>query len=207
MEKLMQAKEKKEMKERMIDMSCEDIYADVNKRMTTALMFHANMSDYFSFMGLHGFRRIHECQYFEESIGKRKLHRKVLDFHNKLIPELGHDKLEVVPADWYKHTRMDIDDSVLAKFVKTALKQYKEWEEETKCFYECVAHVFLERGEMIDYELMMCYVKHVQCELKKIYRLCEELNEVGYDVLYIMEVQKRIHEEYKNKMKKLKVQK
>lgn len=29
----------------------------------------------------------------------------------------------------------------------------------------------------------------------------------SYDVLYIMEIQKKIHEEYKEKMKKLKVQK
>lgn len=194
-------------KERMQSMTCEELYAEVNKRMTTALMFHENMSDYFNFMGLHGFKRIHELQYYEESIGKRKLHRKVLDIHNKLIPELGHDKLEVIPSDWYKHTRMDIDDSVLSKYVKYALKQYKEWEEETKHFYECVAYVFMERGEMIDYELMLCYVKHVQCELKKIYRLCEELNGVGYDVLYIMEIQKCIHNEYKKKLKKLRVQK
>ena len=148
--------------EQMKTMSCEEIYAEVNKRMTTALMFHANMSDYFNFLGLYGFKRIHELQYFEESIGKRKLHRKVLDIHNKLIPEKGYDKIEVVPAEWYKHTRMDIDDGVLSKYVKYALKQYKDWEEETKCFYECVACTFMERGEIVDYELMMCYADIVQ---------------------------------------------
>lgn len=199
--------EKENKKERMKEMSCIELYSEVNKRMTSALMFHSKMSDYFNFIGLHGFKRIHELQYYEESIGKRKLNRKVLDIHNKLIPEEGHEKPEVIPADWYKHTRMDIDDSVLSKFVKSALKQYKEWECETKCLYECVAHIFLERGEMMDYKLMMCYVEEVQYELKKIYRLCEELNDVGYDVLYIMEIQKPIHNEYKNKMKKLKVQK
>lgn len=54
---------------------------------------------------------------------------------------------------------------------------------------------------------MMCYLEDVQKELKKIYRLCEELNGTGYDVLYIMELQKRTHDEYKDKMKKLKIQK
>lgn len=194
-------------KEHLKELSCIEIYAEVDKHMTTALMFHANMSDYFNFIGLHGFKRKHEYQYFCESIGKRKLHRKVLDVHNKLIPIKGHDKLEVVPTDWYKHTRMDIDDSVLAKFVRTALKQYKEWEEQTKEFYETVCCVFYEKGELIDYNLMMCYLEDVQKELKKIYRLCEELNGTGYDVLYIMELQKRTHDEYKDKMKKLKIQK
>ena len=67
--------------------------------------------------------------------------------------------------------------------------------------------VFYEKGELIDYNLMMCYLEDVQKELKKIYRLCEELNGTGYDVLYIMELQKRTHDEYKDKMKKLKIQK
>lgn len=53
----------------------------------------------------------------------------------------------------------------------------------------------------------MCYLEDVQCELKKIYRMCEELNGVGYDLLYIVEIQKRIHDENKEKMKKLKIQK
>ena len=34
-----------------------------------------------------------------------------------------------------------------------------------------------------------------------------EPNGTGYDLLYIVEIQKQIHDEYKNKMKKLKIQK
>ena len=194
-------------KEQLKELSCMEIYAEIDKHMTAALMFHSGMSDYFNFIGLHGFKRIHELQYYDESIGKRKLHKKVLDIHNKLIPIKGHEKLEVIPKEWYSYTRMDIDDSVLTKFVRSAMKQYKEWEEETKKFYEAVCCVFYEKGWFIDYNLMMCYLEDVQHELKKIYRMCEELNGTGYDVLYIVEIQKQIHDEYKNKMKKLKIQK
>lgn len=187
-------------------MSCMELYAEVSKRMVTALMLHSQMSDYFNFLGLHGFKRTHEYQYFCESIGHRKLHRKVLDIHNKLIPVAGHDKPEVIPKDWYKHTRMDIDDNVVAKYVRAAMKMYKEWEEETKCIYECIACAFMEQGKLTDYNIMCCYVEDVQKELKKIYKLCEELSDTGYDSLYITEIQNRIHEEYKNKMRKLRVQ-
>lgn len=192
-------------KEQLKELSCIEIYAEVDKHMTTALMFHSGMSDYFNFIGLHGFKRIHELQYYEESIGKRKLHKKVLDIHNKLIPIKGHEKPEVIPKEWYNHTRMDIDDSVLTKFVRSAMKQYKEWEEETKKLYEAVCCVLWEKGLVVDYNLMMCYLEDVQHELKKIYRLCEELNGTGYDLLYIVEIQKQIHDEYKDKMRKLKV--
>lgn len=193
-------------KEQLKEMSCMEIYAEVSKHMTTALYFHTCMSDYFCFIGLHGFKRIHELQYFEEALSRRKLHRKVLDMHNKLIQMRGHDKVEVIPDEWYKHTRMDIDDNILAKFVKSAFKQYKDWEEQTKEFYQNVCCVFLEKGKIADYNLMMCYLEEVQHELKKIYRLCEELNGVGYDVLYIIDIQNRIHEKYKKKMEEFKIQ-
>ena len=125
--------------------------------------------------------------------------------HNELIVETGHDKPDIIPVEWYKHTRMDIDDNVVAKYARMAIKTYREWEHETKEIYECVACIFMERGELCDYELINCYVKDVQHELKKIYRLCEELNDVGYDTVYIMEIQKRNHNEYKNKMRKIRV--
>ena len=86
------------------------------------------------------------------------------------------------------------------------MKQYREWEEETKKLYEAVCCVLWEKGLVVDYNLMMCYLEDVQHELKKIYRLCEELNGTGYDLLYIVEIQKQIHVEYKDKMRKLKVQ-
>lgn len=79
--------------------------------------------------------------------------------------------------------------------------------EEEKKFYEAVCCVFFEKGLIVDYNLMVCYLEDVQHELKKIYRMCEELNGTGYDLLYIVEIQKQIHDEYKNKMKKLKIQK
>lgn len=194
-------------KEEYQNMTRQELYSEINKRMSTALLFHSRMSDYFNFIGLHGFKRIHEYQYYCEVIGKRKLHKKVLDLHNELIVETGHDKPDIIPVEWYKHTRMDIDDNVVAKYARMAIKTYREWEHETKEMYECIACIFMERGELCDYELINCYVKDVQHELKKIYRLCEELNDVGYDTVYIMEIQKRIHNEYKNKMRKLRVQK
>ena len=79
----------------------------------------------------------------------------------------GHEKPEVIPKEWYNHTRMDIDDSVLTKFVRSAMKQYREWEEETKKLYEAVCCVLWEKGLVVDYNLMMCYLEDVQHELKR----------------------------------------
>lgn len=38
----------------------------------------------------------------------------------------------MIPRDWSKYTTNDVNDSVLPKFVKSAMEQYKQWEHETK---------------------------------------------------------------------------
>jgi hypothetical protein len=42
----------------------------------------------------------------------------------------------MIPRDWSKYTTNDVNDSVLPKFVKSAMEQYKQWEHETKELYE-----------------------------------------------------------------------
>ena len=52
--------------------SCKDVYALINNRQTVALMFHDEMADLFDFLGLRGFKRMHEYQYMAESVEHRK---------------------------------------------------------------------------------------------------------------------------------------
>lgn len=119
----------------------------------------------------------------------------------------SEEELKQIANNLCKQRGIDLNEAY-AQFEKqfSGMKQYREWEEETKKFYEVVCCVLWEKGLVVDYNLMMCYLEDVQHELKKIYRLCEELNGTGYDLLYIVEIQKQIHDEYKDKMRKLKVQ-
>ena len=193
------------MKDEYINMDERALYSEIERHMVKGIMFHNDMSDYFNFIGLHGFKRIHEYQFYDEEIGRRKLCRKVLDMHNILIP---HNKVEIekhIPDDWYNYTRMDIDDSVIPKFVKNAWMMYKHWEEETKDLYTGIAYAFYEKGMLLDCEFVKEYLFDVQKELKMIYRMCERLNIIAYDVVGISEMQDKTHDEYKSKLKKLKI--
>ena len=40
--------------------SVESIFSEINARMIAALMFHDQMSDYFDFLGMKGYKRLHE---------------------------------------------------------------------------------------------------------------------------------------------------
>lgn len=40
--------------------NCKDVFSVINTRQITALMFHDEMADLFDFLGLRGFKRMHE---------------------------------------------------------------------------------------------------------------------------------------------------
>lgn len=193
-------------KEQLKELEPIQLYSVLESHMVEGIMFHNDMSDYFNFIGLHGFKRIHEYQFYEENKNRRLLCRNVLDMHNKLIPHNEELKTkENIPKEWYSYTRMDIDDNILPKLVKSGWKTYKEWEEETKQLYQDIACLFYEKGMPIDSDIVLCYAKDAQEELKEIYRMCEKLNMIGYDVVGISDMQEQIHDCYKNKLKQLKL--
>lgn len=191
--------------EELRNMNPLELYGELEAHMVDGLMFHGEMSDYFNFIGLHGFKRIHEYQFYEENRNRRLLCRKVLDIYNKLIPHVHVTYMKYMPDEWQNYTRLDVDDSVLPKYTKHGWDMYREWEEKTKVLYENIATVFFEKHMIIDYNIVSNMLEDVQKELKKIYRTCEELNIVGYDPIHVTEMQSKIHEEYKTKLKELKL--
>lgn len=198
-----------EFKAKMQDHCCDDIFWEIDRRFIKALMFHSEMSYLFSFIGLHGFKRLHQYQYFSESYERDKLHHFYLDHVNKLIQTYKGDKdtytkgVEVIPKDWAKYSRMDISNGVVSKSVKQAFDQYKEWEEETKCLYESCSLLLAEKGELCLSNYVSDMAEDVSKELKKIYRIIEELNVSEYDWMYILSMQKHLHDEYKCKLKEI----
>ena len=50
----------------------EDIFDEINKRYVAAMMIHGQMADYFNFLGLKGYKRLHEYQFLTESLERRR---------------------------------------------------------------------------------------------------------------------------------------
>ena len=46
----------------------EDIFDEINKRYVAAMMIHGQMADYFNFLGLKVYKRLHEYQFLTESL-------------------------------------------------------------------------------------------------------------------------------------------
>lgn len=181
------------------EQSAEQIYVELDEHMKKALCFHEQLADYFCFLGLQGFKRKLEYQYMCEVAEGRKLHHKYINIHKKLIPVHQVEVIQFIPREWSKYTTEDVNDNVLPKFVKSAIEQYKEWEEETKELYEEMWQKCINIGLIADAEYISTLVEDVTKELKKINRMHEQLNGTGYNAVSIHGMQDKYHEKYKKK--------
>lgn len=177
----------------------EQVYIELDEHMQKALSFHEQLADYFCFLGLQGYKRKLEYQYMNEVADKRKLHHKYINLHQKIIPLRQVELPQMIPRDWNKYTTTDVNDNVLPKFVKSAMEQYKEWEDKTKQKYEELWQKCMNYGLVADADYISKLVSNVTKEIKKINRMCEQLNGTGYDVTSIHGMQDKYHDKYKSK--------
>ena len=180
--------------------SVEAIFSEINARMIAALMFHDQMADYFDFLGLKGYKRLHEYQYFAESLERKKLNQYYINHHNKLIPDTYTGQVAVIPDNWQTANRISVGKSTKQKGIEDGFNQYHDWEAETKSLYEHYSSRLREMGAVADAIMVEKLVEDVDNELKKLEKIIVDLISSGYDMVYITESQQRIHDKCKAKM-------
>lgn len=180
--------------------SVESIFSEINARMIAALMFHDQMSDYFDFLGMKGYKRLHEYQYFAESMERKKINQYYINHHNKLMPNTYSGQVAMIPENWQTANRISVGKSTKQKGIEDGFNQYHEWESETKGLYEHYSSRLREMGAVADAIMVEKLVEDVDNELKKLERIIVDLISSGYDMVYIAESQQGIHDKYKAKM-------
>lgn len=184
--------------------TCYQIFQEISKRQITALMFHEEMADYFDFLGLHGFKRLHEYQHLTETVEHRAIKRYYINHHNMLLAEKDGDyKVAVIPADWYKYQRTEVTPQIRRQAVEKAFTMYADWETETKECYEDYAKSFIQMGAIADFDKINELVKDVDMELKYLHRMMLELKAIAFDEIYIASMQHELHEKYDKKTQEI----
>lgn len=183
--------------------TAEEIFSEIKKRKIAALMFHGQMADYFDFLSLHGYKRLHKCRYFSESVDSLNINSYYINHHGKLLPEEFKEEINIIPAAWLDAKRMNVGKSTKQKAVEDGFNMYREWESGTKATYERYAARLRELGHEADAIFVDCLVKDVDHELKCLERIILDLISSGYDMVYIVESQKAIHDKYKRKIKEI----
>ena len=98
---------------------------------------------------------------------------------------------------------MAVGKSTKQKAVEDGFNMYREWESGTKAAYERYAARLRELGNEADALFVDCLVKDVDQELRCLDRIILDLISAGYDMVYIVESQKAIHDKYKKKLKEV----
>lgn len=178
-----------------------EVFKELDSRMLKGIMFHAQLTDYFDFLNLHGFKRWQEYRFLEESAELRGLHRYAINHCNRLIGESTIENPKVIPQDWVNYSRLQVDSSTRKAAVKDAFSKWYEWEKNTKEFFESKFKILTDNNKIADANKVNELICGVDQELKVLTRKLLEYKAVDYDMSYIMYQQQELHEYYKEKTK------
>ena len=195
-----------EFKSKMDVSTPEEIFSEINNRFIGAIMMHGQFADYFDFLGLRGYKRLHEYQHLAESMERRKVCRYYINHHNALIKEGFSGEVNIIPDAWYTAKRLSVGKSTKQKAVEDGFIEYHNWESETKSIYEKYSQKLREAGDVADAVFVEKLVEDVSAELQTAERMISDLISTGYDMVYITEIQSEIHEKYKKKLKGIEVE-
>lgn len=184
-------------------MTCEEIFSKIANAYLNGVMFHDDMVQYFDFLNLHGYKRMHEYHRKCESEYSRKLHGYYTNRYQKLLPETGEYAKSAIPKDWYNYKRSDVSAADIKNGVKTGFEKWIEWERNV---YTILNEAVKELGELNDfaaaYEIGM-QLCDTEEELKRAERMLLTLKSVDFSIDYIQEQQGELHKKYKKKAEKV----
>lgn len=178
-----------------------EVFNEISNRMIRNIMKHEQMADYFDFLNLHGLKRWHEYQFFEESAELRGIHRYAINHCNKMIREDDIESVKAIPTAWYNYTRLQVDSSTRKQAVKEALEKWYDWEKETKELYEVLFKRLTDNNKIAEADKVNELILDVDEEIKRVARKMLEYKSVDYNMDYIMYQQEEMHEEYRKKTK------
>ena len=183
-------------------MTLEEIYAELSAHMIKGMMIHAQMADYYDFLGLEGYKRCHEYHFMMETCNMRSIHRYFLNHHNKLIKEQRIEDPRVIPDSWYNYKRQDVSTTTKQTGVKNGLTMWVDWERETKKLYERMYKELMDLNEVASAFKIKELICDVDKELKKAERYQLNKEATDYDIKSIIGEQRAKHNKYKRKMEK-----
>ena len=170
--------------------SVDDIYSEINSRMIAALMFHDQMADYFTFLGLPGYAKIHSKQYHAEGREREKIKTYYIQRHGQIMNDKFTGKVEVIPKTWENVKSLAVGKGTKQKAVEDGFLLYLEWEEETEKLYETYSKALYDGGNVVDALKVGELARHTAEELLMIDAIMIDLISCGYDMAYITEKQK-----------------
>ena len=178
-------------------MSHTDVFRRLLDREVQSMMANSQLADYYCFLGLQGFKRMHERLYKCASDGYRKLSRYyVNEFYT--LPEEGQTKsVSVIPSAWHSMKRTGIRWDAKKKAVRECIELWSQWEADTHALMCDAAKSLRDEGHVaaaLKVEKMLCMQDK---ETMRAYSLRCKLESTDYDMEHVMEIDHRLHCKWK----------
>lgn len=182
-------------------MTIEEIFSNISTHAAKGLLIHRHMSWLYGFLNLRGYQKCQEYHYYEENCNYMELHNFFITHYNKMIHENAIEESDIIPNNWYKYTKMEVDANNKRSAIKDLMKKWVEWEEETKVFLERNYKELYGLGE-IDAAIKIAeLITEVGNELAAARETQINLESMGYDIVYIIDQQDKLYKHYCNKIK------
>lgn len=186
-------------------MTVEEVFTHIWKHMIKGLMVHTQLSDFFNFLGLKGYHKCHEYQYYEESKNYRKISNYYLEHYDKFIADGNISNPQVIPADWYQYTRQQVDPATRQNAVQKGFEKWINWEAETLKLYQDLYKELLNINEIASAAEISYYITDVNEELARAQQKYLELRMVDFNISDIVDEQQFLIKKYSKKMEELKL--
>lgn len=184
----------------------DKICTAIAQMLLQGVMIHQQFITYYDFLGLQGYKTCQYYHYLEESSRYEDFVLTYINYTNKIIPihYINTDSIFIVPDNWYKYTREDIDTGTKQSAIKTGYQKWLKWERDIKVFLE-QKYVELINLKQVSLALkIQQYINEVNQQIKQIQEDYLNLKTINYDLSVIAEKQWYLKEKY---MKKIKNQK
>lgn len=210
----------------------QQLYSELINRMKQGVEMHEQLADYYGFLNLPGYQKCHEYQMLCELLTYRKAKDMYMKEYNQLVQpsnmmtltnmsanngnnngntnnsnmnNMGnnYNYANVIPQNWYAHTRYDVDTSTKRNAVRDGFKRWVDYEKDTKEFLIQMAQRLEQQNAREAARKLDYLIDHVEKEIETAEEKMMALENSGYDMNYILQQQDHIKTKYAKKIREL----
>ena len=136
-----------------------EIFKKLSNRMVGAMMIHTQLTELFTFLDLPTDTKRQKKQLHEETDGLLKLEKYFAQHHHILITSDNPPQVDLLNVVMLKDENCKLSPDDRVYLIQYGMKEWIEWEKESKIMYEDAYRNLLDISEVAAAEFIMQYVK------------------------------------------------
>lgn len=173
-------------------MTTHNIFTKLSNRMVGAMMIHTQLTELFNFIDLKPDAKRQKKQLHEESDGLIKLEKYAAQHHHILITSDNPPQVDILNLDILERPNDKLSPDNKIYLIQYALKEWIEWEKESKIIYEDAYRNLVDMSEIATADFVLRYVKDVDKELRDAEFLYRVRDAIDWDLPTIYDEQVRL---------------